>query len=70
MKTLACLQKSGETGQDTQTATHRLQDELRTAIKDLMAHINLPGSQVRVDLSLCFTETINSRCCGKTGLCL
>lgn len=64
LQTLACLQKSGEMGPDTQPATHRLQDELNTAIKDLMAHINLPGSQVRGDLSLCFTETIKSRCRG------
>lgn len=55
LQTLSCLQKSGEMGQDAQTTTHCLQDELRTAIKELMAHINMPGSQVRVDLSLCFT---------------
>lgn len=52
LQTLGCLQESAETGQDTQPTTHRLQDELRTAIKDLMAHINMPGSQVRVHVSL------------------
>ncbi|XP_029703127.1 ankyrin repeat and fibronectin type-III domain-containing protein 1 isoform X3 [Takifugu rubripes] len=45
LQTLGCLQEPAETGQDTQPTTHRLQDELRTAIKDLMAHINMPGSQ-------------------------
>lgn len=61
LQTLGCLQKSGEMGQDAQATTHRLQDELRTAIKDLMAHINTPGSQVRLGLSLGFTKTIKSR---------
>lgn len=49
----SCPQNSGETGQDAHAPTHRLQEELRTAIKDLMAHINMSGSQVRVDLCLC-----------------
>lgn len=52
LQTLSCLQESAEMGQDSQTTTHRLQDELRAAIKDLMAHINMPGSQVRVNLGL------------------
>uniref|UniRef100_H3D5I0 Fibronectin type-III domain-containing protein n=1 Tax=Tetraodon nigroviridis TaxID=99883 RepID=H3D5I0_TETNG len=47
LQTLSCLQKSEEMGQEGQTTTHRLQDELRTAIRDLMAHINTPGSQAQ-----------------------
>lgn len=64
LQTLSCLQKPGEMSQGAETATHRLQDELRTAIKELMAHINTPGSQVRAHLSLCCTSTLNSGCCG------
>lgn len=52
-------------GQDSQTTTHRLQDELRAAIKDLMAHINMPGSQVRVNLGL---FNVNSERYGKSYL--
>lgn len=54
LQALSSLEESVEMGHEVQSAPHRLLQDLRTAIKDLMAHINVPGNQVRVNLkTLC-----------------
>lgn len=50
LQALSSLEESVEMGHEEQSAPHRLLQDLRTAIKDLMAHINVPGNQVRVAL--------------------
>ncbi|MEQ2158325.1 hypothetical protein GOODEAATRI_011092 [Goodea atripinnis] len=42
---LSSLDEALEMDQDVQSAPHRLLNDLRSAIKDLMAHINVPGNQ-------------------------
>lgn len=48
LQALSSLEESVEMDHEVQSAPHRLLQDLRTAIKDLMAHINVPGNQVRV----------------------
>lgn len=51
LQALSSLEESSEMDRDAQSAPHRLLQDLRNAIKDLMAHINVPGNQVRVNPS-------------------
>lgn len=48
LQALSSLEESVEMDHEVQSAPHRLLQDLRTAIKDLMAHINVPANQVRV----------------------
>lgn len=48
LQALSSLEESLEMDHDVQSAPHRLLQDLRGAIKDLMAHINVPGNQVRI----------------------
>lgn len=48
LQALSSLEESLEMDNEVQSAPHRLLQDLRGAIKDLMAHINVPGNQVRV----------------------
>jgi len=50
LQALSSLEEAMEMDQEDQSAPHRLLQDLRGAIKDLMAHINVPGNQVRVHL--------------------
>ncbi|XP_068610755.1 ankyrin repeat and fibronectin type-III domain-containing protein 1 [Brachionichthys hirsutus] len=45
LQALSSLEESQEMDQDVQSAPHRFLQDLRCAIKDLMAHINVPGYQ-------------------------
>ncbi|CAG5907725.1 unnamed protein product [Menidia menidia] len=47
LQALSSLEEAMEMDHDIQSAPHRLLHDLRTAIKDLMAHINVPGNQVQ-----------------------
>lgn len=47
LQALSSLDESLEMDHDVQSAPHQLLQDLRSAIKDLMAHINVPGNQVR-----------------------
>ncbi|XP_028991252.1 ankyrin repeat and fibronectin type-III domain-containing protein 1 isoform X2 [Betta splendens] len=47
LQALSSLDESLEMDHDVQSAPHRLLQDLRSAIKDLVAHINVPGNQVR-----------------------
>uniref|UniRef100_A0AAV2LAA5 Ras-associating domain-containing protein n=1 Tax=Knipowitschia caucasica TaxID=637954 RepID=A0AAV2LAA5_KNICA len=47
LQALTSLDETIEMDQDVQSAPHRLLQDLRCAIKDLMAHINVPGNQVQ-----------------------
>ena len=53
LQALSSLEEAIEMDNEEQSAPHRLLQDLRSAIKDLMAHINIPGNQVRVNLILC-----------------
>lgn len=46
LQALSSLEESLEMDNDVQSAPHRLLQDLRSAIKDLMAHINVSGNQV------------------------
>lgn len=46
LQALSSLEESLEMDQDVQSAPHRLLQDLRSAAKDLMAHMNIPVSQV------------------------
>lgn len=61
LQALSSLEESVEMGHEVQSAPHHLLKDLRTAIKDLMAHINIPGNQVRIALNLCPILTLNIR---------
>lgn len=52
LQALSSLEESVEMDHEVQSAPHRLLQDLRTAIKDLMAHINIPANQVRVGPNL------------------
>ncbi|KAM7370905.1 hypothetical protein PAMP_010415 [Pampus punctatissimus] len=45
LQALSSLEESLEMDHDVQSAPNRLLQDLRSAIKDLMAHINVPGNQ-------------------------
>lgn len=45
---------------DVQSAPHRLLQDLRNAIKDLIAHINIPGNQVRTRQLYLFSECVHN----------
>lgn len=47
LQALSSLDESLEMDHDVQSAPHRLLHDLRSAIKTFMAHINVPGNQVR-----------------------
>uniref|UniRef100_A0A1A8FYA0 Ankyrin repeat and fibronectin type-III domain-containing protein 1-like n=4 Tax=Nothobranchius korthausae TaxID=1143690 RepID=A0A1A8FYA0_9TELE len=47
LQALTSLEESLEMDSDVQSAPHCLLHDLRGAIKDLMAHINVPGNQVQ-----------------------
>ncbi|XP_049916701.1 ankyrin repeat and fibronectin type-III domain-containing protein 1 isoform X1 [Epinephelus moara] len=47
LQALTSLEESLEMDREEQSAPHRLLQDLRSAIKDLMAHINVPGNQVQ-----------------------
>lgn len=47
LQALSSLDESVEMGREEQSAPHRLLQDLRAGIRDLMAHINVPGNQVR-----------------------
>eukprot|EP00064_Thunnus_orientalis_P007862 superscaffoldBa00000897_g7884 len=47
LQALSSLEESLEMDHDVQSAPHCLLQDLRSAIKDLMAHINVPGNQVQ-----------------------
>uniref|UniRef100_A0A8C4ELN8 Ankyrin repeat and fibronectin type-III domain-containing protein 1 n=1 Tax=Dicentrarchus labrax TaxID=13489 RepID=A0A8C4ELN8_DICLA len=47
LQALSSLEESLEMDDEVQSAPHRLLQDLRSALKDLMAHINVPGNQVR-----------------------
>uniref|UniRef100_A0A8C9Y213 Ankyrin repeat and fibronectin type III domain containing 1 n=1 Tax=Sander lucioperca TaxID=283035 RepID=A0A8C9Y213_SANLU len=47
LQALSSLEESSEMDHEEQSAPHRLLQDLRSAIKDLMAYINVPGNQVR-----------------------
>ncbi|KAK7919712.1 hypothetical protein WMY93_010996 [Mugilogobius chulae] len=47
LQALTSLDETIEMDQDVQSAPHRLLQDLRSAIKDLMAHINVPGNQMQ-----------------------
>ncbi|KAK5599326.1 hypothetical protein CRENBAI_022916 [Crenichthys baileyi] len=47
LQALSSLDEALEMDQDLQSAPHRLLNDLRSAIKDLMAHINVPGNQAQ-----------------------
>lgn len=67
LQALSSLEESVEMDHEVQSAPHHLLKDLRTAIKDLMAHINMPGSQVRITLNLCLILTLNIRFYMKIG---
>lgn len=48
LQALSCLDESLEMDHDVQSGPHRLLQDLRSSIKELMAHINVPGNQVSV----------------------
>lgn len=54
LQALSSLEESVEMDHKVQSAPHHLLQNLRTAIKDLMAHINVPNNQVSVNLKQCF----------------
>ncbi|KAJ8245800.1 hypothetical protein GJAV_G00260450 [Gymnothorax javanicus] len=47
LQALSCLEESLEMDQDVQSAPHRLLQDLRSACKELIAHINIPASQAQ-----------------------
>ncbi|XP_045065619.1 ankyrin repeat and fibronectin type-III domain-containing protein 1 [Coregonus clupeaformis] len=47
LQALSSLEESLEMDQDVQSAPHRLLQDLRSAAKDLMAHMNIPVSQAQ-----------------------
>ncbi|XP_035261553.1 ankyrin repeat and fibronectin type-III domain-containing protein 1 isoform X2 [Anguilla anguilla] len=47
LQALSCLEESLEMDQDVQSAPHRLLQDLRSACKELIAHINIPVSQAQ-----------------------
>ncbi|XP_076616806.1 ankyrin repeat and fibronectin type-III domain-containing protein 1 isoform X2 [Chaetodon auriga] len=47
LQALSSLEESLEMDHEVQSAPHRLLQDLRSAIKDLMAHINVPGNQAQ-----------------------
>ncbi|KAF3704505.1 Ankyrin repeat and fibronectin type-III domain-containing protein 1 [Channa argus] len=47
LQALSSLEESLEMDHDIQSAPHHLLQDLRSAIKDLMAHINVPGNQAQ-----------------------
>ncbi|XP_059180611.1 ankyrin-repeat and fibronectin type III domain-containing 1 [Centropristis striata] len=47
LQALSSLDESLEMDREEQSAPHRLLQDLRSAIKDLMAHINVPGNQAQ-----------------------
>ncbi|KAM3859677.1 ankyrin repeat and fibronectin type-III domain-containing protein 1 [Diretmus argenteus] len=47
LQALSSLEESVEMDHDVQSAPHRLLQDLRSATKDLMAHINIPGNQAQ-----------------------
>ncbi|XP_019902065.2 ankyrin repeat and fibronectin type-III domain-containing protein 1 isoform X2 [Esox lucius] len=47
LQALSSLEESMEMDQDVQSAPHRLLQDLRSAAKDLMAHMNIPVSQAQ-----------------------
>ncbi|XP_026206829.1 ankyrin repeat and fibronectin type-III domain-containing protein 1 isoform X1 [Anabas testudineus] len=47
LQALSSLEESLEMDHDVQSAPHRLLQDLRSAIKDLMAHINVPGNKAQ-----------------------
>ncbi|CAL8301916.1 unnamed protein product [Lota lota] len=47
LRALTSLEESLEMDEDSQSAPHRLLQELRSAAKDLLAHINMPGNQAQ-----------------------
>ncbi|KAI9536640.1 hypothetical protein NQZ68_031714 [Dissostichus eleginoides] len=47
LQALSSLEEAIEMDNEEQSAPHRLLQDLRSAIKDLMAHINIPGNQVQ-----------------------
>ncbi|XP_069011849.1 ankyrin repeat and fibronectin type-III domain-containing protein 1 isoform X1 [Embiotoca jacksoni] len=47
LQALSSLEESLEMDHDAQSAPHRFLQDLRSAIKDLMAHINIAGNQVQ-----------------------
>ncbi|XP_023196155.1 ankyrin repeat and fibronectin type-III domain-containing protein 1-like isoform X1 [Xiphophorus maculatus] len=47
LQALSCLDEALEMDQDVQSAPHRLLHDLRGAVRDLMAHINVPGNQAQ-----------------------
>lgn len=62
LQALSSLEESVEMDHEVQSAPHRLLQDLRTAIKDLMAHINVPANQVRVSPKTdCVTLIVNRR---------
>ncbi|XP_056440937.1 ankyrin repeat and fibronectin type-III domain-containing protein 1-like, partial [Gadus chalcogrammus] len=56
LRALTSLEESLEMDADSQSAPHRLLQELRSAAKDLLAHINMPGNQAQ-DFRL-YTEEV------------
>ena len=52
LQALSSLEESLEMDQDVQSAPHRLLQDLRSAAKDLMAHMNIPVSQVSTHPSI------------------
>ena len=59
LQALSSLEESVEMGHKVQSPPHHLLQNLRTAIKDLMAHINVPNNQVRVNLKHFFQGFIS-----------
>ncbi|XP_056153692.1 ankyrin repeat and fibronectin type-III domain-containing protein 1 isoform X2 [Lampris incognitus] len=47
LQALSSLDESLEMDQDIQSTPHRLLQDLRSAAKDLLAHINIPGNQAQ-----------------------
>ncbi|KAJ8364191.1 hypothetical protein SKAU_G00130220 [Synaphobranchus kaupii] len=47
LQALSCLEESLEMDQDVQSAPHRFLQDLRSACKELIAHINIPVSQAQ-----------------------
>lgn len=58
LQALSSLEESLEMDHEVQSAPHRLLQDLRSALKDLMAHINVPGNQVR-SLARSQSETLS-----------
>ncbi|KAM6951317.1 ankyrin repeat and fibronectin type-III domain-containing protein 1 isoform 2-T2 [Aplochiton taeniatus] len=47
LQALTSLEESAEMDQDVQSAPHRLLQDLRAAVKELMAHVNIPVDQAQ-----------------------